>query len=115
MYNWKWVWPRAYSRAAFALVVAFVSMVVVSGWQSHPVLSGLVEVGRWLPLVALAATLALAVAPTYRLLRWERGNGPCCPGCHGPLGHERAGHANRGGAYRQCYACGVNVNHVRYR
>ncbi|WP_417471557.1 hypothetical protein [Luteimonas mephitis] len=105
---------RAYAPAVVALVVAMVSMAVLWSWQSNPQLAGFVQIGRWLPLLALVATFGLLVAPTYRLLRWHRGRGPCCPVCSGPLGHERAGHARMGGAYRRCYACGKAVNHKHY-
>jgi hypothetical protein len=115
MYNWNRVGLRAYSRAVFALVLAVVSMMVVSGWQPSPSLAGVAQAARWVPWVLLAATLGLAATPTYWLLRWERGHGPACPSCGGPLGHEKAGYANRGGAFRRCYGCGTAVNHICYR
>lgn len=114
MDRWDWMALRAYAPAAVALLFAAVSMAVVSRWQSTPLLAGFVQAARWVPLLGLAATAWLVVAPTYRLLRWHRGVGPCCPNCGGPLGHERAGYASRGGAYRSCYACGDNVNHRHY-
>lgn len=114
MDRWSWVAVRAYGPAAFTLLVTVVSGAVLSAWQTNPLLAGFVAVLRWGPLLALAATFALLVAPTYRLLRWQRGEGPDCPRCSGPLGHERLGHANRGGAYRRCYACGSDVNHRHY-
>ena len=114
MDRWDWIMFRAYAPAVVALLVAAVSMIMVSGWQSHPVLAGFVVVGRWVPLLALMVTGCLVVAPTYRLLRWSRLKGPICPRCSGPLGHKRAGYANRGGAYRRCYSCGDNVNHRHY-
>ena len=114
MDRWNWVAVRAYGPAAFALLVAVVSVAVLSQWQTSPLLAGFVALGRWVPLLALAAALGLWVAPTYRLARWQRGGGPDCPTCGGPLGHERAGYESRGGAYRRCYACGDNVNHRHY-
>lgn len=114
MDRWNWVAVRAYGPAAFALLVAVVSMAVLSHWQASPMLTGFVMVGRWVPLAALAATFWLLVAPTYRLVQWQRGQGLDCPRCCGPLGHERIGHSRMGGAYRRCYACGDNVNHRRY-
>lgn len=114
MDRWDWMAIRAYAPAVGALVFAAVAMIVVTGWQANPSLTGFVEIGRWVSLLGLAVTGWLVAAPTYRLLRWQRGAGPCCPNCDGPLGHERAGYANRGGAYRKCYACGDNVNHRHY-
>lgn len=114
MDRWSWVAVRAYGPAAFALLVTVVSVAVLSRWQTSLLLAGFVAVGRWVPLLAVAATFGLLVASTYRLLRWQRGEGPDCPRCSGPLGHERPGHATRGGAYRRCYSCGDNVNHRHY-
>lgn len=114
MDRWNWVAVRAYGPAAFALLVAVVAVAVLSRWQANPMLAGFVVVGRWVPLLALAATFGLLVAPTYRLVQWQRGQGPGCPRCGGPLGHERIGHTRMGGAYRRCYACGDNVNHRHY-
>lgn len=114
MDRWNWVAVRAYGPAACALLVAAISIAVLSRWQASPLLAGFVAVGRWVPPMALVATLGLLVAPTYRLVRWQRGEGPDCPRCGGPLGHERVGYASRGGAYRRCYACGDNVNHRHY-
>lgn len=114
MDRWNWVAVRAYAPAVFALLVAVVSMAVLSHWQANPLLAGFVAIGRWVPLLALAATIGLLVVPSYRLWRWQRGEGLDCPRCGGPLGHERAGYTSRGGAYRRCYACGDNVNHRHY-
>jgi hypothetical protein len=114
MERWNWVVVRAYGPAAFALLVAVASVVVLSQWQASPLLAGFVVVGRWVPLLALVATVALVVAPTYRLWKWERGDSVGCPRCDGPLGHERIGQARMGGAYRRCYACGKNANHRHY-
>lgn len=41
----------------------------------QPALAGSVAVRRWMRLSELAATLALLVAPTYQLLRWQRDDG----------------------------------------
>ena len=114
MDRWNGVAVRAYWPAAFALLVAVVSMAVLSQWQASPLLAGFVVVEHWVPLLALAATLWLVAAPTYRLVQWQRGQGFDCPRCGGPLGHERIGHERMGGAYRRCYACGDNVNHRHY-
>lgn len=114
MNRWGWVAIRAFGPAAMALLMSFVSVVVLSRWRAIPFLTGLVAVGRWIPLLALVASFGLMLAPTYRLWQWERGERSACPRCGGPFGHERLGYASRGGAYRRCYACGDNVNHRHY-
>lgn len=114
MDRWNWVAVRAYSPAAFALLVTVVSAAVFSQWQASPLLAEFAVVSRWVPMLALAATVWLVAAPTYRLVQWHRGRVFDCPRCGGPLGHERTGYTSRGGAYRRCYACGDNVNHRRY-
>ncbi|SDX70529.1 hypothetical protein [Lysobacter enzymogenes] len=114
MDRWNWVMVRAFGPAAVALLVAMLTMAILSHWQATPLLAELMVVGRWIPLLALVASLWLLLAPIYRLWQWQRGKGPNCPRCDGPLGYERAGYASRGGAYRRCYACGDNVNHRHY-
>lgn len=96
------------------LVIAAASAFLFSGEPASPYLAGFASLGYWVPMLALAAALALWAAPTYRLLQWERGKGLMCPHCHGPLGYERAGQARMGGTYRQCYMCRKNVNHRHY-
>jgi hypothetical protein len=113
--RWDWMAVRAYLPAVGALLAAAISTWALSGWHDSPLLAGIAQVARWVPLVALGATVALVVAPTYRLLRWRRGEGPHCPSCGGPLGHERDGYRGRSGSYRKCYACGDNVNHRHYK
>lgn len=113
MNHWDWVVVRAYTPALVALMMAVLSMLVMSGLQASPLLASFASTWRWIPLFGLAATVWLIVVPTFRLWHWNRG-GVGCPTCGGPLGHERAGYASRGGAYRRCYACGDNVNHRHY-
>lgn len=78
MDRWNGVAVRAYWPAAFALLVAVVSVAVLSRWQASPLLAGFVALGRWVPLLALASTLWLVAAPTYRLVQWQRGQGFDC-------------------------------------
>ena len=114
MDRWNWIAARAFGPAIIALLIAVMSVVVLSFWQASPLLSGFVIAGRCVPLLALASSLWLVLIPTYRLWQWQHGEGLNCPRCGGPLGHERGGYANRGGAYRRCYACGDNINHRHY-
>lgn len=114
MDRWDWMAIRAYAPSVVALLFASVSMFMLSGLPDSPLVQGLAQSFRLVPLLGLMAAAGLFVAPTYRLMQWHRGVGPSCPTCGGPLGHERAGCESRGGAYRRCYACGDNVNHRHY-
>lgn len=114
MDRWDWVALRAYGPAGFALLAAVACMAILWLWQTSPLLVGVVAVTRWIPLVLLLVASGQAIDATIRLVRWQRGLHPSCPKCGGPLGHERAGYARMGGAYRRCYACGNNVNHRHY-
>lgn len=114
MDRWNRMVVKAYLPTAFALLVAFVSLSVVADWRDSPYLVGLVPMARWIPVLALITGGALFGTVTWRLLRWERGAGPMCDRCGGPLGGERAGWASRGGAYRKCLGCSKNVNHQHY-
>ena len=105
---------RAYAPAVAGLVGALLMRAVVAPLEASPLTAGLVHVMRWLPVAMFGLSLLVAGPPTYSLLRWARGQGPACIACGGPLGGEQAGRANRGGAYRRCYACGKAVNHRHY-
>lgn len=114
MDQWNAVGMRAFGPAVIVLLITGLLMVVLSNVPANLFLAGFAAIVRWVPLVALAAMAWLVVAPAYRLWRWQRGEGPSCPHCSGPLGHERAGYSSRGGAFRRCYACGGNINHRHY-
>jgi hypothetical protein len=114
MDRWDWMTVRAYVPAACALLVAFVSMGAVAGLQENQYSAAFMPLARWVPLLAFAGSVVLSGIATWRLVRWHRGNGPMCDRCQGPLGRERDGRADRGGAYRQCLGCGDNVNHRHY-
>lgn len=109
-----WMVVRAYGPSVVALLFAGMLMFLLSGLPDSPLTQGLTQGFRWVPLLALIVAAGLFVAPTYRLVQWHRGAGLSCPTCDGPLGHERAGHVSRGGAFRRCYACGANINHKHY-
>lgn len=110
MDRWNWMAVRAFAPAAFAIVVAFVSMWVISGWQSSPYLAGMFATARWVPLAALVFATAHGAWVSYRLWQAERGVGLLCE-CGGLLGGERDG---RYGPYRQCMACSRNVARRHY-
>lgn len=104
---------KAYAPIALALIVAFASMYVLAGWREIPHFVGFVALGRFVPMLALAGAMALFGTTTWRLLRWERGLGPMCHLCGGPLGRVRDGVRDRGD-YRRCLACGKAVNNRHY-
>ncbi|GAB2621278.1 hypothetical protein [Novilysobacter erysipheiresistens] len=113
MDRWDWMAVRAYVPTAGLLLAALVSTGVLTRLQASPLLAGLVSGGKWLPVLLLTAAVVHFAWVTYRLCQADKGKGLLC-GCGGLLGHERAGRASRGGAYRRCYACGRNINHHRY-
>ncbi len=109
-----WMLVRAYAPGLLLVIGAFVAMGIFAGWRDSQYFAGMWSTVRWIPVLLLCTGFALACAATFRLLRWNRARGPTCDRCGGPLGHERAGYASRGGAYRRCLACGDNVNHRHY-
>lgn len=110
----NWMFVRAYGPAIMVLVVAVLVKVVVARMEASPLAGDLIELMHWLPTAIFGCALLVAGPPSYRLLRWMRGQVPVCIACHGPLGGEQEGRANRGGAFRRCYACGKAVNHRHY-
>jgi hypothetical protein len=105
---------RAYRPSLALIGLALIVMVALAGLRDSPLAEGLLEVLRWAPVAIAGAALLLLGAATYRLRRWERGEGPACVTCGGPLGGEHEGRANRGGAFRRCYSCGKAVNNRHY-
>lgn len=112
MERWTWMALRAYSPSFAALALAFALTWIASGWQDHPLLSPLTSVLGAVPLGLLVAAIGLGAYTSYRLWRWEQGQGFICE-CGGMLGRERPG-IRDWGRYRRCFACGRNVNHRHY-
>lgn len=100
---------RAYSPSFAALTLAFALIWVVSGWQGHPLLSPLTSFLTAAPLGLLVTAIGLSAYTSYRLWRWEQGEGFIC-NCGGMLGWQRPG-IRDSGCYRRCLVCGRNVNH----
>jgi hypothetical protein len=109
-----WMLVRAYLPAVVLFVCALLMMQPLGGLRDSAIGAGFFNVFRWVPVAMAGGAFLMFGAATFRLLQWERGVGPSCVTCDGPLGPERDGRASRGGAYRQCYACGKNVNHRHY-
>jgi hypothetical protein len=109
-----WMLVRAYAPAGILFVFALLVMQPIGGLRDSAIGAGFFTAFRCVPVAMTGWALLLASTASYRLWRWERGDGPHCVFCGGPLGHERDGKASRGGAYRKCYACGKYVNHRHY-
>jgi hypothetical protein len=114
MYREWWIVGRAYCLFFVLLALALLVGVLISDGQSSGPFAGVVAPLSWFPVAIVGAALLEFLAVSYRLWRWERGDGPFCVTCEGPLGPERSGRTNRGGAFRRCYACGKAVNHRHY-
>lgn len=100
-----WIYLKAGVPASVVAVVAFVIALKLKGLQTSQMLAGVAGYAPWVALVGFGAALVMFAAPTWRLWRWERGEGPMCHRCGGPLGHEIDG---RYGPYRRCLACDGN-------
>ncbi|UWX04165.1 hypothetical protein H1235_01980 [Pseudoxanthomonas sp. NC8] len=112
MSRWDWMAVRAYLPAVFALVVAFVSSLVLSRWQASPYLAPLASSLGWVPYAALAAGGVHGLWVTVRLWRAQYGVGLLCE-CGGLLGAERRG--RWGDLIRTCRACGRHWKSGSYR
>jgi hypothetical protein len=110
----RWIFLRAYAPAVSLFGLAVLVMLLLGGLPAIPLLAGMVDVLRWVPIAMAGWASVLVCSASYRLWQWQRGDGPSCMACAGPLGHERQGRADRGGAFRSCYACGKAVNHRHY-
>lgn len=109
-----WIFFRAYTPAAALFGLAVLGAVFLGELAAGPPLAPVIDLFRWVPVAMAGGAILLFVSACYRLGRWWRGDGPSCTTCGGPLGREQQSRADRGGAYRRCYACGKAVNHVNY-
>lgn len=112
MDRWDWMYFRAFVPILLLLLATVASVWLVLGLRGNPYLSSLFEMARWIPLAGFVATLLFSTWTAYCLWRWGRGDALTCE-CGGLLGRERPGIRGRGD-YRQCLACGGNVNHRHY-
>lgn len=96
-----------YAPAFGALALGLVLMLAFGMLRESPFFAGVYAMARWLPALAIVASVILGLIATVRLWRWDRGQAePTCE-CGGLLGRPRAG---RYGTYRRCLACNRNVN-----
>jgi hypothetical protein len=110
----NWILLRGYAPAVALFGVALLMMLLFGGLPAGPLPTKPIDMLRWAPVAIAGGSFLQFGVISYRLRRWERGDGLCCITCGGPLGHERKGHTDRGGAFRRCYACGKAVNHRHY-
>lgn len=109
-----WMAVRAYGPAVVLIAGALPLLTLLGAAQTSPIAAGLIGILRLASYATGMVAVWLIGTATYRLWRWERGEGPSCVTCDGPLGHERIGRPSRGGAFRRCYACGKAVNNRHY-
>lgn len=110
----RWTLVRAYRPAITLFGLALLVTVSLDNLGDISLATGVSHALYWAPVPLIGGALLLLSAASYRLWRWERGKGPSCVTCGGPLGHEHEGRASRGGAFRRCYACGKAINHRHY-
>jgi hypothetical protein len=113
MDRWDWMYVRAYAPAVGALVIAVIGAKVAATLQGHPLLVGLADTAKWIPVGALAVAALLTTWTTYRIWQAHNGRGLLCE-CGGLLGREQPGRADRGGPFRRCLACTRRINHRHY-
>jgi len=111
MDRWTWMMVRMYAPALGALALGLLLMLPLGTLQESPVLAGVYAMVRWLPALAIAVSVTVALVATLRLWRWDQGRSVLVCECGGLLGRERPG---RFGAYRKCLACNRNVNERYY-
>lgn len=107
MDRWTWMFARMYSPAIGALVIGLLLMLPVGMIRESELLAGVHAMARWVPPLAILASLILGLIATVRLWRWDQGRSLLVCECGGLLGRERPG---RFGAYRKCLACNRKVN-----
>jgi len=111
MDRWTWMMVRMYMPALGALALGLLLMLPLGVLRESPFLAGVYAMARWLPALAIALSVALALVAALRLWRWDQGRSASVCECGGLLGRERLGGF---GAYRKCLACNRNVNERYY-
>ena len=111
MDRFEWMGIRAFLPGTFCMLASLAAICLLSGLQDSPYTAGLWGVFRLVSVAVFGFGLLLTAHATYRMWRWQRGEGLLCS-CGGLLGREIDG---RYGPYRRCLACGRNVNERHYR
>jgi hypothetical protein len=104
-------WIRAFWPTIFAIVGSMIAMFVLLPLQdvAGP-LQPIVDLMKWVPLGFVGLAFLYAAWVCHRLHQAEKGVGPICPYCGGPLGQERVKYS----PYRKCMLCGQNANERHY-
>lgn len=118
MDRWDWMWVKVMATSATILVVGTGVALALKSASSAVTLAGQPVFGALAPLApwvwgASAALATFFLADRfYRVWRFERGKGPICRFCDGPLGMERQA---RWSAVLQCMLCGRTNGEAHYR
>ena len=102
MDRFTWMAIRMMLPAMFLVAGGITVTWILPDSTSTPLLAGVLERVRWLPLLLALAAALWSVWVGFRWWQWHRGNALVCK-CGGLLGGEREG---RFGPYRRCLACG---------
>jgi hypothetical protein len=108
----QWMLVRAYWPAVALFGLALLMTVPLDSLRDSSLATSMVSAPYWVPVTLVGGALLLFSAASYRLWRWELGEGPSCVTCGGPLGHEHEGRANRGGAVARLGICRRESNAV---
>lgn len=113
-------WDRLMIRLAVPPVGLMVAGTVIAlqlkkvgaaSFAGTPALQGIGALAPWVFGGFTAAALLFLADRSWRLWRFERGKGPACRYCHGPLGPERRG---RRDMIRRCLLCDRHTESVVY-
>lgn len=102
---------RAYWPAIVAVMIALLAMTVLTPMRENTSTAGIFDMLRWAPLAGMGFAFLYGGWVTYRLIQAERGNGPICPRCGGPLGGEKQTPYS---PHRTCLTCGKHANERHY-
>lgn len=108
-----WMLLRAYLPVAAQYAISLLILLAAPDVDRSSLAAPIVNIFRFGSFLAMSGGTLLLLVVSYRLWRWERGEGHACPNCGGPLGGEKAGIWGRGG-YRTCLQCNKNVNERLY-
>lgn len=108
-----WMLISAYLPVAALYAISLLILFAVPDVDPSSLVAPIVNIFRLGSFLAMCGGTLLLLVVSYRLWLWERGDGPACPNCGGPLGGEKIGIRGRGN-YRVCFQCNKNVNERFY-
>jgi hypothetical protein len=103
--------PPAGLVAAGTLIALGLKKVGATTVSGSAPLHGIGTLAPWVFGAFSAAAMLYIVDRAWRLWRFERGTGPSCRYCHGPLGPERRG---RRDMLRRCLLCNRHTEAAIY-